>query len=145
MPVSSRHYLVGLLGAAAAWSMCCSWALADEAVHACGASYGVGVFAGSSAPDMATFAACPVVSLTQGGLQVSSGATTSYKGDTARFQANAPGGLLIVGAGVPSMAVWNMNSQGASFGGGFYWQGGGQETTSGQFNASMDGFASAYL
>jgi hypothetical protein len=143
--LAARRLLVALLGTVAVLGAGCPLAFADETVQACGVSYGAGVFIGSAAADMSAIVKCPVVNLSQGGLEVSSGAGSSARGDTARFQANAPAGLLIVGAGVPSMIAYNMNSAGAAFGGGFYWQGGGQEVTSGQSAALMSGFKSPYF
>jgi hypothetical protein len=143
--LSLRGFLVALLGAVGVLTVCCQLALANETVRACGTSYGAGVFAGSSASDMSATARCPVVSISQGGLAVSNTSGTSARGDTARFQADAPPGLQIVGAGVPSMIAYNMNSPKAAFGGGFYWQGGGSQVTSGQSAALVGGFASPYF
>ena len=66
------------------------------------------------------------------------------QGDTARFEADAPAGLEIVSAGVPSMTVYSVND-GRGYGGGFYWSGGGAEVTGGQSAALLGGFSSPYF
>ena len=112
----------------------CSMGRADETVWACGTSYGTGVFAGSAGSDMSATSSCPAVQPTEG-FQVASGSGSITRGDAARFQADAPEGLEIVSAGVPSMAEYNVNT-GAGYGGGFYWQGGGSEVTKYQTESS---------
>jgi hypothetical protein len=121
----------------------CSMGRADETVWACGASYGTGVFAGSASSNMSATSSCPAVQPSQG-FQVASGSGNIARGDTSRFQANAPTGLQIVSAAVPSMGEYNVNT-GSGYGGGFYWQGGGVEVTKYQTRALVGGFASPYF
>ena len=104
----------------------CSRAIANETVWACGSSYGTGVFGSSAPPDMSAHVNCPALPQTGGGLVLQNAFANVAKGQVARWQATAPSGLLIVGAGVPSLFVGGVND-GEGYGGGFYWSGGGAE------------------
>ena len=136
-------FLGVLLGSVTlALTLWCTPALANETVWACGTSYGSGVFAGSAAADMIATSNCPAYPQSGGGLVLRSGLGNIARGDTARFQANAPTGLQIVSAAVPSMIVSNVNDD-AGYGGGFYWQGGGTGVANNQTAALVGPFASS--
>jgi hypothetical protein len=122
----------------------CSVAVADETVWACGSSVGTGVFSASAPPDMVATANCPALPQTGGGLVLRNGIGNVRAGQTALWQASAPSGLLIVGAAVPSLAVYGVNDH-EQYGGGFYWQGGGAQVSQYQPNALFGNFSSRYF
>ncbi len=111
-----------------------SAARANETVVACGA-YPNRVFAASSAYGMAATADCP-----GSGFDLNSNGKLLQQGQGAIWQANAPAGLLIVGASVEGLQSWyvNVGSLG-DFGGDFYWQGGSSQIT--ELGNGAPGFA----
>ncbi|MGI8506177.1 MAG: hypothetical protein ACR2MK_05115, partial [Solirubrobacteraceae bacterium] len=115
---------------------------ADESVMACGA-YPNHVFTPSSAYGMTTIDTCP------GGAIALDALGASYKqGQGAIWQAAAPGGLIIVGAGVPNGSLSsdyvNAGQQG-QYGGDFYWSGGSSNITPGERGALVGPFTSSYF
>jgi len=105
--------------------VCCSYALADETVEVCG-SYANNVFAASSVPGIATTGQCPAPSYNGGGFGLYNSGTTT-RGQTGRWQTGTPAGLELVGATALQLVSTGVND-GADYGGGFYWAGGGTQT-----------------
>jgi hypothetical protein len=122
----------------------CSPAIANETVWACGSSYGTGVFGSSAPPDMSAHANCPALPQPGGGLVLQNAFANVAKGQVARWQATAPSGLVIVGAGVTSLFVGGVND-GEGYGEGFYWSGGGAEATDSETAALLGNFSSSYF
>jgi hypothetical protein len=103
----------------------CSPSLADETVQVCG-SYANNVFSPSSVPGIATTGRCPAPSYNGGGFGLYKSGTTT-KGQTGRWQTTTPAGLELVGATANQIVSAGVND-GAGYGGGFYWAGGGTQT-----------------
>jgi hypothetical protein len=114
--------VVGLL-AGLAW---CSPARADETVQVCG-SYGNNVFVSSTVPGITATGRCPTPSYNGGGFGLFNSGTTT-KGQSGRWQTTAPAGLELVGATANQLVSVGVND-GADYGGGFYWAGGGAGPT----------------
>ncbi len=96
-----------------------SAAQANETVIACGA-YPNNVFAPSSAYGIVTAADCP-----GSGLSLWAGTEAHQQGQGAIWQANAPAGLLIVGASIEGLHSFGVNNGPFGvYGGDFYWNGG---------------------
>ena len=117
-----RTALVVCLLAGVAW---CSPAIADETVQVCG-SYGNNLFVSSTVPGITTTGRCPTPSYNGGGFGLFNSGTTT-KGKSGRWQTTAPGGLELVGATASQLVSVGVND-GADYGGGFYWAGGGAGT-----------------
>ena len=100
----------------------CSPSLGDETVQVCG-SYANNVFTSSSVPGITATGRCPAPSYNGGGFGLSPSGTTT-KGQTGRWQTTTPPGLVLVGATASQLVSAGVND-GGSFGGGFYWAGGG--------------------
>ena len=91
----------------------------------CG-SYANNVFAASTVPGITATGRCPAPSYNGGGFGIfNSGNTT--RGQTGRWQTVAPAGLELVGATASQFVSVGVND-GADYGGGFYWAGGGAGT-----------------
>ena len=123
---------------------CCATSRADENVWTCGSSYGNAIFVPSAPPDMSATQNCPAFPQSGGGLVLQNGLGNVSQGQSARWQATAPNGLLIVGAAVPSLSVIGVNDN-AQYGGGFYWQGGGAAVSQYELNALVGDFSSPYF
>jgi hypothetical protein len=107
----------------------CGPASANEVVEACG-SYPNNVFQPARATPVYVLGSDCLGGNT-GTLSIVTSQGAISRGQAARWQANAPAGLGIVGASVPSPGLSaNDINDGHQFGGGFYWQGGGVEITS---------------
>jgi hypothetical protein len=146
----------GLLGCAAfviavlAITVGSSLARADYTVNVCGLYANEGVFSitlppGGSVTDAGS--ACPSSS-DAGGLAVESAYSISAsQGHRGAWEADAPAGLEIVAASVPSgqVNVTNLNTSGDDWGGGVYWAGGGQEFNNNTTGGYWYGFASPYF
>lgn len=120
-----RTCVLALVAVALVALACSSSALADETVQVCG-SYANNVFAASSVPGIATTGQCPAPSYNGGGFGLYNGGKTT-KGQTGRWQTNTPPGLELVGATALQLVSTGVND-GADYGGGFYWAGGGAQT-----------------
>lgn len=103
----------------------CSAALADETVQVCG-SYANNVFVSSTVPGITATGRCPTPSYNGGGFGLFNSGTTT-KGQSGRWQTTAPAGLQILGATASQLVSVGVND-GADYGGGFYWAGGGVGT-----------------
>jgi hypothetical protein len=117
-------------------------ARADESVVVCG-PYANNVFTPSSQSGITVSAQCPGSGLYLGALG------PSYsKGQAASWQAVAPPGFAIVGAGVPAGSLFsdyvNAGNQG-QYGGNFYWAGGSSNIVPGETGVSLGPFSSNYL
>ena len=129
--------------AALIWLVAAAGALADETVQVCG-SYANNVFvSGSPVTGITQSGTCPNPPYTANGFGLDSSGT-STRGQTGRWQANAPAGLAIVGASTNSMVSAGLNNQGGDFGGGFYWAGGVQ-THDGETALGVGPFSSGYF
>ncbi len=104
---------------------CCSSALADETVQVCG-SYANNLFVSSSVAGITATGRCPAPSYNGGGFGLFNSGTTT-KGQSGRWQTTAPAGLELVGATASQLVSVGVND-GADYGGGFYWAGGGAGT-----------------
>lgn len=113
--------VIGLLSGLA----CCSTALADETVQVCG-SYANNVFVSSTVPGITATGRCPTPSYNGGGFGLFNSGTTT-RGKSAHWQTTAPAGLELVGATASQLVSVGVND-GADYGGGFYWAGGGVGT-----------------
>jgi hypothetical protein len=103
-------------------------ARADETVWSCG-NYGNNVFRHGAVFGINTPASCPGNPEFGNGLTVATAGNTVAAGQRAFWEADAPPGLIIVGASIPSgQLASNGINDGQQYGGGFYWQGGGAET-----------------
>jgi hypothetical protein len=120
-------------------------AAANETVIAC-SPFGNSVFGvQAAAAGIPAQQACPV-SPTADGLEIETLDTKVKAGQRTAWQANAPAGLMIVGASIPNgdMTVIGVND-GQQFGGGFYWSGGGAEVHSRQTSAGFAPLWSSYF
>jgi hypothetical protein len=119
-------------------------AYADETVQVCG-SYGNHAFAaGAPVAGIRETGTCPNPPYTANGFGLYSSGT-STKGQTGRWQANAPSGLVIVGASTGSLVSTGLNDSGGEFGGGFYWAGGGAQTHDTETAFGAGPFFSSYF
>ena len=127
----------GLLAAAAA--------RANETVVTC-ANGANNVFVHAAVVGIGTRAACPGNPSSQGGLSIVTGHNNVTQGTQASWQANAPAGLVIVGAQVPNGEMMSQGiNDGLYYGGGFYWAGGGVETHDGQTSAGIAPLWTSYF
>jgi hypothetical protein len=115
----------GLVIALVTGLVCCSSALADETVQVCG-SYANNVFQSSSVAGISATGRCPTPSYNGGGFGLFNTGNTT-RGQTGRWQTTVPGGLELVGATASQLVSTGVND-GADYGGGFYWAGGGVGT-----------------
>ena len=98
---------------------------ANETVWSCG-NYGNHVFAHSAVFGVNTPSTCPGDPYGVDGLEVETAGNTVAVGKRADWQANAPDGLMIVGASIPQGQMSsNGVNDGQQYGGGYYWAGGG--------------------
>ena len=105
--------------------VCCSSSYANETVQVCG-SYANNVFAASTVPRITVTGRCPAPSYNGGGFGIFNSGNTA-RGQTGRWQTVAPAGLELVGATASQLVSVGVND-GADYGGGFYWAGGGAGT-----------------
>ena len=120
-------------------------ASADEVVTACG-PYANNVFNHAAVFGINTGQSCPTASLGGGGMEIWSAGNSVAKGQSAKWQATAPPGLVIVGASIPSPGLLSAGvNDGGQYGGGFYWSGGGAGTHDGETSAGFGPFSSSYL
>jgi hypothetical protein len=115
-----------------------SRAYGDESVESCGA-YPNEIFHGYSS-GMTLKAGCP-----SGAFSINSAGGSYPRGSGAVWQANAPTGLVIVGARVPSggLSAFGVNAGSAGqYGGDFYWRGGSSNITPNKTGASFGPFSS---
>jgi hypothetical protein len=128
-------------GAVVLFLMCATTARADYIVNSCGSYYNENVLAPALPPGGSVTTnetACPAGS--NGGFWLSSSGTVNASdGSRGAWQANAPSGLEIVAASTPDIDVENINTSVTTWGGGVYWDGGGQE-----LNTEVDGAGSWY-
>jgi hypothetical protein len=120
-------------------------ARANETVWACG--NGVNhVFAHAAVFGINTPSLCPGDAGYDQGMSILTAGNTVANGQRADWQANAPSGLVIVGASIPlgEMSSYGIND-GDAYGGGFYWAGGGAEVTDGEESAGFAPLWSSYF
>lgn len=104
---------------------CCASAFADETVQVCG-SYANNVFASTAVPGITATGRCPAPSYNGGGFGLFNSGTTT-RGQAGHWETRAPGGLELIGATARQLVSVGVND-GADYGGGFYWAGGGVQT-----------------
>jgi len=117
---------------------------ADEIVNVCGPNPNK-VFQHAATFGINTIGSCPNPPYVQGGLGIQSAGNRVAAGQRARWQADTPVGLTIVGASVPGTLVSAGVNDNQQYGGDFFWAGGGAPTTDGESSASFSGFASNYF
>jgi hypothetical protein len=122
----------------------CSPALGNEVVRACG-SYQNNVFQPARANPVYVLGS-DCTGANSGTLSIITGNGTIVRGQAARWQADAPAGLTIVGAAVdsPNLSSSGVNS-GQGFGGGFYWQGGGVGVTPNERSLGFGPISTPYV
>ena len=104
------------------------------------------VFAHAAVFGINTGATCPGNPYSKQGLSVGSAGNTVARGQRASWQANAPAGLVIVGAQVPNGQMLSEGiNDGQQYGGGFYWAGGGAETHDEQTSAGFAPLWTSYF
>jgi len=108
------------LGVAATASV----AQADEMVSSCEVNSPNQVFGHAAVFGIGATQTCDLSG--NSNLELLSNGNTIAAGQRASWQANAPAGLIINNATLPAVSVSYVND-GRQFGGGFYWQGGGQQ------------------
>ncbi len=120
-------------------------AWANETVVSC--ANGVDhVFAPAAILGINTPYACPGNPALEQGMSIEAVGNTVAAGQRADWQANAPSGLVIVGASVaPGGMTSDGINDGGAFGGGFYWAGGGSEVYDGEMNAGFAPLWSSYF
>ena len=118
-------------------------ATANETVRAC-SPFGNSVFQHAAVFGINTGQICPSPGIGGGGMEIWTAGNTVAAGQHGNWQANAPAGLVIVGASVPSMVSTGVND-GEGYGGGFYWAGGGAETYDGEAAAGFGPLWSSYF
>jgi hypothetical protein len=89
---------------------------------------------------------CPPGTHVPPGMTIEPGPNTVSAGTRASWEADAPPGLMITGAaiGPDDVYSWHIND-GQSWGGGFYWAGGGAETFDSTTQYSVSGLDSPYF
>jgi hypothetical protein len=120
-------------------------ARANETVRAC-SPFGNSVFQHAAVFGINTGQVCPSPAVGGGGMQIWSAGNTVAAGQRASWQANAPAGLIIVGASVPNQSLLSTGvNDGEGYGGGFYWAGGGAQTHDGESGAGFGPLWSSYF
>ena len=123
----------------------CAAARADETVDVCGL-YPNDVFQHQATFGISAKGGCPSGQYGNTGLGVYANGNRVPRGTRGNWQANAPGGLAIVGATIPQNDLFSAGlNDGQQWGGGFYWAGGGAQTTDGEPGATLGGFSSSYF
>ena len=120
-------------------------AAANETVRAC-SPFGNTVFQHAAVFGINTGQICPSPAVGGGGMQIWTAGNTVAAGQRASWQANAPAGLVIVGASVPNQSLLSTGvNDGEGYGGGFYWAGGGAQTHDGESGVGFGPFWSSYF
>jgi hypothetical protein len=120
-------------------------AAANETVRAC-SPFGNSVFQHAAVFGINTGQICPSPAVGGGGIQIWTAGNTVAAGQRATWQANAPAGLMIVGASVPNQSLLSTGvNDGEGYGGGFYWAGGGAQTNDGESGVGFGPFWSSYF
>lgn len=99
-------------------------AQANETVASCGANSRNEVFGHAAVFGISTLEKCDLSASTY--LQLQSNGNTIAAGQRATWETTAPAGLVIDNANLLGVTVTGVND-GLQYGGGFYWQGGGQQ------------------
>jgi hypothetical protein len=120
-------------------------ARANETVWAC--ANGVNhVFAHAAVFGINTPSSCPGDPSRVQGIAISTGGNTVKQGQRADWQANAPSGLVIVGASVPPANLYTYGiNDGNQYGGGFYWAGGGAQANDEDSSAAFGPLWTSYF
>ena len=119
-------------------------AAANETVIAC-SPFGNSVFQHAAVFGINTAQICPGPAPGGGGMEIFSAGNTVKAGQHASWQANAPAGLMLVGASVPTHSLVSTGvNDGEGYGGGFYWAGGGAGTHDAEQGAGFT-FWSSYF
>ncbi|MHB8659599.1 MAG: hypothetical protein ACYC91_16940 [Solirubrobacteraceae bacterium] len=117
-------------------------AVGNLTVTTCGA----GIFAPHTVSGISTIFYCPPGTNAPPGMSVLPGPGTVSAGQRAGWQANAPTGLSITGASIAANEMYSIHiNDGQSWGGGFYWAGGGAGSSDGMNHYNVAGLNSPYF
>ena len=118
---------------------------ANETVWSCGNGVNY-VFRHAAVFGINTPYSCPGDAAYGGGMAIATAGNTVANGQRASWQANAPAGLVIVGASIPAGQLSsNGVDDGDAYGGGFYWAGGGAQTHDLETSAGFGPIRSSYF
>lgn len=139
-----------VLRAIAALFVLGAFCASTESAHAAGiltvSTCGSGVFAHGAVFGINTSIFCPPGTNIPPGMTIAPGQNKVAQGAHATWQANAPAGLVITGAYVGQNEMYsNYINDGQSWGGGFYWSGGGAEATDNTYQFRVSGLNSPYF
>jgi hypothetical protein len=111
-------------------------------VTTCGAN----VFSHHAVFGINTSIYCPPGTNIPPGMTIAPGPNTVSAGTRASWEADAPGGLTITGASIAPNQMYSIHiNDGQSWGGGFYWAGGGAGTYDSTNQFSVSGLNSSYF
>jgi hypothetical protein len=111
-------------------------------VTTCGAN----VFAHHAVFGINTTIYCPPGTNIPPGMTIAPGPNTVPAGQRASWEADAPAGLAITGASIAPYQMYSIHiNDGQSWGGGFYWAGGGAETFDNTTQLNVSGLNSSYF
>lgn len=118
---------------------------ANEIVWSCG-SYRDNVFQHAAVFGINTLSSCPPNPYGADGLEIDTAGNMVAVGKRAYWQANAPAGLMIVGATIPAGQMEsNAVDEDQQYGGGFYWAGGGAGVSDSETSAHFGPIWSKYF
>lgn len=107
---------------------------------------GAGVFTRRVVAGFTTTFFCPAGTHQPPGMTIAPGHKQVSRGRRAAWQADAPTGFVITGASVASHQMYSIHiNDGQSWGGGFYWAGGGAAVHDGKTQYSVSGLHSRYF
>ena len=107
---------------------------------------GAGIFGHAAVFGINTSMNCPAGTAIPPGMTILSGQNIVSQGQHATWEASSPAGLLIIGAYIGPRQMYSFNiNDGNSWGGGFYWAGGGAETFDNTSQFSVGNLSSSYF
>ena len=130
--------VLSVLGASASAAV----AAGSLTVTTCGAN----VFAHHAVFGINTLMYCPPGTNAPPGMSIMPGPNTVAAGKRAQWEADAPAGLAITGASIAQNQMYSIHiNDGQSWGGGFYWAGGGAGTNDNEWSYSVSGLSTPYF